>query len=96
LKLFPWTKDFNLALQQNSPAQVWLRIYGISQEYWRPKILFAIASSVGSPIFTDAATSKPIMDKTFGHSARVLVDMDVSKPLKYKVLVERIGYDFFF
>lgn len=95
LKLFAWTKDFDPALQQNSSAQVWLRIYGLSQEYWRPKILFAIASSVGTPICTDAATTKPMIERTFGHFARVLVDIDVSKPLKYKVLVERVGYAFF-
>ena len=95
LKLFTWTKDFKPELQQNSSAQVWLRIYGLPQEYWRPKILFAIASSVGSPICTDVATAKPLMERTFGHFARVLVDMDVSEPLKYNVLVERIGYAFF-
>lgn len=95
LKLFAWTHDFNPSLIQNSTAQVWVRIYGLSQEYWRPKILFAIASSVGTPLCTDAVTSKPAMDRTFGHFARVLVDMDLSNDLKYKVLVERKGYAFF-
>lgn len=95
LKLFAWTTDFNPSLLQNSTAQVWVRIYGLSQEYWRPKILFAIASSVGTPLCTDAVTSKPAIDRTFGHFARVLVDMDLSKDLKYKVLVERKGFAFF-
>jgi hypothetical protein len=49
LKLFAWNPDFNPSLQQQSSAQVWIRIHGLSQEYWRPKILFAIASSVGTP-----------------------------------------------
>lgn len=48
LKLFTWTKEFNPNTQQQSSAQVWLRMYGLSQEYWFPKILFAIASSVGT------------------------------------------------
>jgi len=33
MKLFTWTKEFNPRLQQQSSAQVWLRIYGLSQEY---------------------------------------------------------------
>jgi len=95
LKLFPWTKDFNAYLQTNTSAQVWLKIYGLSQEYWRKKILFAIAISVGTPICVDAMTSKPAIERTFGHFARVLVDIDLTKELKYEVLVERKGYAFF-
>jgi len=53
LKLFTWTKEFNPNIQQQSSEKVWLRIYGLSQGYWRPKILFAIASYVGTPICTD-------------------------------------------
>jgi hypothetical protein len=67
LKLFAWSKDFNPSMQQQSSAQVWIRIYGLSQEYWRPKILFAIASSVGIPICTDSFTNKPMLDRSFGH-----------------------------
>lgn len=74
---------------------MWVRIYGLAQEYWRPKILFAIASSVGTPLCTDAITGKPAIERTFGHFARVLVDMDLCKELKHKVLVERRGYAFF-
>ena len=92
LKLFPWTKEFDLNTQRNASAQVWLRIYGLSQEYWRPKILFAIASSVGTPICTDTNTGKSMLELTFGHFARVLVDIDLTCELKYKVLVERKGF----
>jgi hypothetical protein len=34
-------------------------------------------------------------ERTFGQFARVLVDMDLSQPLRYKVLVERKGFAFF-
>jgi hypothetical protein len=95
LKLFAWSGDFNPNLQRNTTAQVWVRLYGLSQEYWRPKILFAIASSIGTPICTDAIASKPMFERTFGQYARVLVDMDLSQTLRYKVLVERKGYAFF-
>jgi hypothetical protein len=95
LKLFAWSGDFNPNLQKNTTAQVWVRLYGLSQEYWRPKILFAIASSVGTSICTDAIVAKTMFDRTFGHYARILVDMDLSQTLRYKVLVERKGYAFF-
>jgi hypothetical protein len=95
LKLFPWSKDFNPSMQKQSSIQVWVRIHGLSQEYWRPKILFAIASSVGTPLCTDAVTNKPKFDRTFGHFVRVLVDLDISNELSYKILVERKGFAFF-
>jgi hypothetical protein len=95
LKLFAWSGDFNPNLQRNTSAQVWVRIYGLSQEYWRPKILFAIVSSIGTPICTDSIASKSMFERTFGQYARVLVDMDLSQDIRYKVLVERKGYAFF-
>ncbi|AES97134.1 hypothetical protein MTR_5g045890 [Medicago truncatula] len=42
-------------------------------EYWRPRIFFAIASSVGTPVCTDSASSKPMIERTFSQFARVLV-----------------------
>jgi hypothetical protein len=95
LKLFAWSSDFNPNIQHQTTAQVWVKIHGLSQEYWRPKILFAIVSSVGTPICLDAATSKSAFDRPFGHFARVLVDMDLRTNLRYKVLVERKGFAFF-
>lgn len=95
LKLFAWSRDFNPKVQQNCSAQVWVRLYGLSQEYWRPNIIFAIASSIGTPICLDSVTAKPMLERTFGQFARVLVDMDLSQTLRDKVLVERIGFAFF-
>jgi hypothetical protein len=34
-------------------------------------------------------------ERTFGQFARVLVDIDISQPLRYKILVERKGFAFF-
>jgi hypothetical protein len=47
---------------------------------------------VGSHLCSDAATSKPIHDRTFGHFVSVIIDL--ATKLKYKVLVERNGYFF--
>jgi len=95
LKLFAWSKDFNPSLQNSSTAQVWVRLHGLSQEYWRPRIFFVIASSVGTPICTDSASSKPMIERTFGQFAKVVVDMDVTRELRDNVLVERKGFAFF-
>jgi hypothetical protein len=95
LKLFSLTKDFNPRSQQNVSAQVWVRFNGLSQEYWQPNILFAIAGSIGTPICIDSITAKPMMERTFGQFVRVLVDMDLSQTLRYQVLVERKGFAFF-
>lgn len=95
MKFFVWSKDFNPSTQVHSSAQVWLRIYGLPQEYWRPKILFAIASSAGSPICTDANIGKSMFDRTFRLFARVLIDIDLEKERLYRVLVERKGFAMF-
>ncbi|XP_058746266.1 uncharacterized protein LOC131619153 [Vicia villosa] len=95
LKLFAWSKDFNPSLQHNTAAQVWVRFFGLAQEYWRPRILFAIASCVGTPICIDSASYKSRLDRTFGHFVRVLVEMDLTQPLHHNVLVEREGFAFF-
>ncbi|GAU18503.1 hypothetical protein TSUD_90440 [Trifolium subterraneum] len=95
LEYFAWTHDFNPRAQHNSSAQVWVKIFGLAQEYWRKNIIFTIASSIGTPICTDAATAKPMIERTFGQFARVLVDIDLAQPLRYKILVERKGFAFF-
>lgn len=95
LKIFPWSKDFTLTTLKKTSAQAWIRNHGLSQEYWRPRILLAIASSIGTPICIDSASNKCAFERPFGHFVRVLVDLDMTKELSYKVLVERIGFAFF-
>jgi hypothetical protein len=95
LKLFAWSKDFNPKHQHHTSVQVWVRIFGLSQEYWHKNILFTIAGSIGTPICIDSITAKPMHERTFGQFARVLVDIDLLQPLRYKLLVERKGFAFF-
>jgi len=51
-------------------------------------------SSVGSPIYVDDVASKYIHEHNFGHFVRVLVDIDLTNDLKYKILVERKCFAF--
>lgn len=95
LKLFAWSREFNPTIQQRSTSQVWVKIYGISQEYWRPKIIFSIASNFGTPTCTYDATTRSKFDRTFGQYVRVLVDMDLQQRLCYKILVDKKGFTFY-
>lgn len=76
LKLFAWSKDLNPSSQHHTSAQVWVIFFDLSHEYWRPRILFAIASCVGTLICIDVGYSKAIVDRTFGQFIHVLIDMD--------------------
>jgi len=49
LRIFEWTKDFNVHTQTRTHAQVWLRIHELPQEYWVERTLREIASAVGTP-----------------------------------------------
>jgi len=62
----------------------------LPQEYWRERTLKEIASVVGTPIDIDG----PTRNCTFGHYARILVDMDLSKRTYEEILVQREGFAF--
>jgi hypothetical protein len=91
LRTFAWSADFNPHNVQPSNAQTWIRIHGLAREYWQPKILFEIAGALGSPLALDEATKK----RTFGHFARILIDVDLSSNLHERILVERNDFDFY-
>lgn len=91
LPLSSWMPDFNPNSIRQTHAQCWVRFHGLSREYWRPKILFEIGSGVGVPIALDEATMK----RSFGHFARILIEVDLTIELREKILVEREGYAFF-
>jgi len=62
----------------------------LPQEYWRERTLKEIASAIGTPIDIDG----PTRNRTFGHYARILVDIDLSKRAYDEILVEREGFAF--
>jgi len=90
LRLFEWSKDFNMHTQRNTHAQVWVRLLELPQEYWMERTLREIARAVGTPLLIDNATTK----RLFGHYARILVDMDLSRKLFHEIVVEREGFSF--
>jgi hypothetical protein len=90
LRLSKWTNDFNPYTQRQTHAQIWIRLMELPQEYWRQRTLFEIASAVGTPLALDESTNH----RTFGHYARVLVDIDLSRRIFDEITVERDGYQF--
>ncbi|XP_019455177.1 PREDICTED: uncharacterized protein LOC109356305 [Lupinus angustifolius] len=91
LRMFLWTPDFNPALQKQSHTQCWVKIHNLPQEYWNPRILFSIAGGIGTPISLDEATH----NRTFGHFAKVLVELNLKSNLPDQILVERDNFAFF-
>ncbi|KAK3229688.1 hypothetical protein Dsin_001569 [Dipteronia sinensis] len=85
LRLQPWIPDFNPALQKSSNAQIWVRFYALSLEYWHLKIISDLARGIGVPLWLDRATMKG----DFRHFARVLVDIDVSTVPPSSLLLKR-------
>jgi len=90
LRLCKWTKDFNHYSQRQTHVSIWIRLIELLQEYWRERTLKEIASAIGTPIDLDG----PTRSRAFGHYARILVDIDLSKRAFDEILVEREGYAF--
>jgi len=90
LRLSQWTKDFKYLSQKQTHVSLWIRLVELLREYWRERTLKEIASTVGTPVDTDG----PTRNRTFGHYARILVDIDLSKITYDEILVEREGFAF--
>jgi hypothetical protein len=90
LRLSRWTPDFNPFNQKQTHSQVWLRFHYLPLEYWQPRILFEIAGAIGTPISIDENTR----NHSFGHYARVLVDVNMAGILPDSLWVEREKFAF--
>ncbi|XP_019455044.1 PREDICTED: uncharacterized protein LOC109356164 [Lupinus angustifolius] len=66
-------------------------MWSIPQEYWSTGIIFSIAGGIGTPISLDDATN----NRTFGHFAKVRVDINLKAQLPDQILVERERFAFF-
>jgi hypothetical protein len=62
----------------------------LPQEYYLERTLLEIVGAIGTPLIIDVATQK----HTFGHYARLLVDINFSSRLLYEIMVEREGFAF--
>jgi hypothetical protein len=90
LRLSRWSPDFNPFHQKQTHSQVWVRLHYLPLEYWQPRILFEIAGAIGTPISIDENTR----NHSFGHYARVLVDVNMAGNLPDSLWVEREQFAF--
>lgn len=90
-RLSQWKPDFKPGeTLPQTHAQVWIKIFGLSQEYWHPRHLMEIARGVGTPLQLDKATK----ERLYGYYARVLVDVDLAGDLPSSIMVERESHGF--
>ena len=61
-------------------------------EYWYPNILLNVARGIGIPLKIDQNT----LDGNFGHFARILIKVDLSKELLESIMIERQGHKLVF
>ncbi|XP_057771048.1 uncharacterized protein LOC130990832 [Salvia miltiorrhiza] len=85
IRIREWVPDFDSYKESSALSQVWLRIYYLPHEYWHPEVIIGIARYVGLPIKLDGFAFAGHV----GHFARVLVDMDVSKPIPETLTVDK-------
>lgn len=90
LRLSRWSPDFNASNQTQTHSQVWVRFHYLPLEYWQDKILFEIAGAIGTPIVIDENTR----NNSFGHYARVLVDINFAGFIPDTLCVERDNFAF--
>ncbi|KAF6142042.1 hypothetical protein GIB67_038010 [Kingdonia uniflora] len=90
LRVTMWTPDFDINKQKNTHAMVWVKFPGLGTEYWEDDVLMSMARTVGNPIQVDSST----LCRNTGFYASVLVDVDFSKPIPTKIMVEREGFQF--
>ncbi|KAJ4712441.1 DUF4283 domain protein [Melia azedarach] len=90
-RLYQWQSDFDpYTIEIHSLAHIWVKIYGLSWEYWCPNIIMGIARGVGMPLQLDKITREGI----YGYYARVLMEVDVLDTLSQFLNVERGDYEF--
>lgn len=80
-----WMLGFNISNQTRSSTQVWIRILHLPLEFRKPQNLLNIAMCVGLPIKID-----PLMLSLYhGLFARVLFELDLSRPLPERIPVTK-------
>ncbi|XP_057811500.1 uncharacterized protein LOC131025726 [Salvia miltiorrhiza] len=84
LRLREWVPKFDPYKEFSSMAQVWVRIYYLPIELWHPEVISAIGRYLGNPIRIDGGSA----DRDVGHYARVLIELDLSLPLRESLMIE--------
>ncbi|KAH7848965.1 hypothetical protein Vadar_010951 [Vaccinium darrowii] len=88
-----WEPRFKPDEAEEIQTAVWIRFPNFPLEYYYEKNIFRIARRLGRPIRADSTT----VETDRGRYARVCVEIDLSKPVKSRVLIEgkiyRVEYE---
>ncbi|XP_065848420.1 uncharacterized protein [Euphorbia lathyris] len=84
LRLSPWQPGFDPVNHRSTSVQIWVRLYNLPWEFWDKQIIADIARVIGVPLRFDKNT----IDGEFGHFARILIELDLSKPLQKEIRVD--------
>lgn len=80
-----WYPDFDPVTDMTERMLVWVRFPCLPIEYYHQGFLMRIAEKIGRRIKVDHATSLT----NRGMFVRVCIEIDITKPLKYKFMVKR-------
>ncbi|CAH9114817.1 unnamed protein product [Cuscuta europaea] len=76
--LKPLHEDFSFVDKEFLKVPIWVKFPNLPLKLWNDDAMSEVASMVGVPLTTDKVTQ----DKSNHHFARVLIEVDVSKPPK--------------
>ncbi|XP_070017237.1 uncharacterized protein [Nicotiana sylvestris] len=79
-----WTTDFDFKKEFPTEIPLWIRFPKLPLNCWGVNSLNRIASSINTPTYADECTAKQLRV----YYARMLIEVDVTKPLKDEVIVE--------
>lgn len=86
-----WSTNFDLYEEVLRVIPVWCTLPKLPLHCWGKKSLSRIVSAIGVPLYADDCTSKQLRVSY----ARVLVEVDITKPLVKQVRIrDRVGKEF--
>ncbi|XP_021765923.1 uncharacterized protein LOC110730426 [Chenopodium quinoa] len=80
----PWSPKFDFGAEILRTILLWVKFPNIPLNCWGPETLSRIGSLLGVPIFSDECTTRKLRVSF----ARVLIEIDVTKPLPKSMFVE--------
>ncbi|XP_028080031.1 uncharacterized protein LOC114281677 [Camellia sinensis] len=84
-----WEPNFKPSEALETTTALWVRFPELPIEYYQDKVLYAIAKSIGKPLKIDWT----IAMATRGKFSWICVEMDLTKPLKPKFILEGRYYN---
>ncbi|XP_075095239.1 uncharacterized protein LOC142173532 [Nicotiana tabacum] len=79
-----WNAAFDFSNEVLKTIPLWIQLPKLPLNYWEDDSLSRTGSTLGVPIYADACTTK--VERI--SYARILVEMDVTRPLPRQIMVE--------